>query len=110
MTGESCETCRFFMPNEQSNGEAVGDCRCHPPTTFMVVMPMVGSTITRAGKPQMTNVNMKFPAAWPFVQGKHWCGEFQHPIEKIAQRALPSKRALPSLVDAAQDGPGHELE
>ena len=76
MTTESCEVCRFFTPNEQANGEAVGDCRRHPPTVFMVAIPS-GGAITRAGQPQLMNMQMKFPAAWPFVQGGHWCGEFQ---------------------------------
>lgn len=95
MTEESCETCRFFAPKD-SNGQAVGNCQRHPPTVFMVAMPQGPSVLARPGSPQQVQVNMQFPSAWPFVQGKHWCGEFQRPWKLSKAHA--------------SDGHEHELE
>ena len=82
-----CENCRHFSPHA-TNGQATGDCRAHPPTTFMIALPQGPSVLAQPGKPQLVNMNIQFPAAFPLVQGTHWCGEFNAQVEGVGKEAV----------------------
>lgn len=55
---DSCEMCKFFEPNEPSDGE----CRRHAPA---VVTQDINDKISRR------------LAVWPVVEIVDWCGEFE---------------------------------
>ena len=99
---DACETCRFFSPDEQANGQAIGDCRRNPPATFMIAIPRGPTAITRPGAVQSMNMEIKFPAAWPGVEGKHWCGEYKRQVAG-AGKEVPKKL---TVLDAVVNGPG----
>ena len=86
MSDQMCQNCRHFSPHAV-NGQTMGDCRRHPPTVFMVVGSQGPSVLARPGRPQMVNIDVKFPSAFPMVQEMHWCGEFERQVEGAGKEA-----------------------
>ena len=69
MSKPSCETCRFFDPNQHQleHGKRIteGNCRKNPP----VVKIFVDRDVVHGGVTTQTR--------WPLVHPQDWCGAFE---------------------------------
>jgi len=75
-----CKTCLFFNPMSE-DGEN-GECRRHPPQSFMMAMPTGTPILGAPGKMNNQGIRIQFPAAWPGVKSFAWCGDYEGPVEK----------------------------
>lgn len=78
MSGEKCESCRFFYehsPKTSGSGSTVhGSCRRHPPA---VIQKYVSHD--KASVPETT---------WPLVATDDWCGDFA--LEHLSPEPTPA--------------------
>lgn len=75
-----CETCPFFVPNPERDGDReagviyCGECRRYPPT--LLTPDPFGHPDSLAG------------AYWPDVSTGDWCGEHPDFVQYLADREL----------------------
>lgn len=76
MSGVVCASCRFWCPPPEGSPNPMGQCRRHPPTAFMVLVPASNLSRLAPGGQQQQQVTPMFPSAWPPAPADGWCGEY----------------------------------
>jgi hypothetical protein len=73
---DTCEMCKFFVPEKLSNGK--GTCRAGRPSVQMFIVPVPPSPIQAPGQP---NAQIVTHGAWPPVMRDNWCGEYARKLD-----------------------------
>ena len=87
MNNERCETCKFYLPEDDGHGS----CRRYPPVTVVFPQALLEQTpITDedTGYCEAERYLRMDCTIYPMVSEKNWCGEY---------KPLPPKEPLPSL-------------